>query len=1270
MTIAVVSQHKYHLQRLATFWCAVECWDVLERIVAEERGGEDSTLTVSKSGQTWTLELQVKGERADVDVAAVAQWLAHFPERRAQTPLLERVGNDLRRMALFVASGRCRDAVRSLCSRDIRIEPHRYPIGDADAGALRDAFAVAWAHEDRSDLDERRNKYCGDFATRTNLAALKQLLRRVVVVEQIDESEIERRCSTILTHTFRIPSGVVGQTLAAACDVIRDSLGSGNDLRPLLKATLDERSVDRLFHSPGLYVPRGDEPALVDRLRSENVLLLRGAPLSGKTFTARWIAQRMQDKGIHCRETFVDLPELYRFLIASEGTEERLAVFHDPFGALAPSEDAPERRRLLDDILSALAGRPHRRILLTSRSTVLNAIASPSEWVAAGYRWYDLGAASAARTAELWRHHANALSLTAEQTEHVLRELAGNALEPGACRQLALHIKREGGTPDRATLLQAALVDAVQLGNHFRRHANVARVLSALSVCATTTVFASEQHLAHVLSSFDALPGRGPSHRGRGFNLGGKNVEAPPDFPRYDESVRLIDQDRHLLAELTSDGLLDRAQGWRFSHPIHEAAALQVLARATESTTYLRRAIFSLDSRLGVLATQRLEHLARVRQDLRDALVGVLLEATDSIFPSVVDGAIETALNGFAQEDVALTRFISVLQSAFSKRNDLLWHQGRAWYDPREVRSGIEVAMQRIFGPSQPRVKAAREQLARLDQGAILDEESLYVLVREAAEAKSPLDERVVTEVTSSDVALIRAIAAEALILQKDARAQRVLEHLDKERSPIVLWYVVKSFAMVWRDLRAEEQRTALSQIKAGIHSNRGAILLSRLLGSVSNDEFQDHDQFAWDFWVSVLTELLRALPPALGFNESAVFSGAREAVAYVEPSLIATLAEAWITWLETRVAHAPPTDYALMVVSLLLDATKATPQLRAPFLRRFCSQPDTGVQAVFVADLVGVWSNLSEAEKDLLLGLLQSDRQDQRWLRAFALTGHDVPREILASLSLPPDVFETAPHEIIRLIEPQLLADSVAVWTGAPQPLWRLGKHHRNRERWAPILLEIARVPSHPLFEQAIREGLNRLLDDGPFLEVWREVCAAADPAVAARMFRELLRACVAINGAQLDEHWASLLACPAAEELVPNWMVSVLDNIESLDFNDNISVVGQDPRFGACISAALKEELDVYVSVSAALKTKRGSYKRRDALAAAKVSASQVRWRLMITHSKVQDLLCEEAPDDDWLDACWERFHDATRRQDRSQDDQYRLPDWISLSDPADRI
>jgi hypothetical protein len=138
MSIEVTGPEKYDFQDHVCLLAMLRFRELTDlQAFIEPTGLEDALFRVSNAGVPIEIELQVKGSQAEITQNSIAECLAHFPPKRAEGSLLERLLDSERRYALLTVSGRCNDDASRFCGsnpwRLVAHSPKFLPIKEAKA---------------------------------------------------------------------------------------------------------------------------------------------------------------------------------------------------------------------------------------------------------------------------------------------------------------------------------------------------------------------------------------------------------------------------------------------------------------------------------------------------------------------------------------------------------------------------------------------------------------------------------------------------------------------------------------------------------------------------------------------------------------------------------------------------------------------------------------------------------------------------------------------------------------------------------------------------------------------------------------------------------------------------------------------------------------------------------------------------------------------------------------------------------------------------------
>ncbi|MGH8037744.1 MAG: hypothetical protein ACREPD_08395 [Stenotrophomonas sp.] len=402
MNIAIIAPEKFEFQDLVCIDIALRSRS-LDRVqmFAEPAGGEDGQLEFACLGAAATVEVQVKGSESALDLAKLASHLAHFPDRKGEGTLLDRLIQDERRFALFVISGRCVDAVSSFLIKRMPEDILQRSVSAPSAEAFRRDYsrALGTLAEDGTTLWQTRHAHLIKTAAEIDQAALRSALGRVLILEQQTSEDVQTRIMNTLAE-LGVPTGSAAHAIGEMRARVQGAKGDRIDVLASICDVIERHAPSTM--RPSDYVSRGLEDQMLAGLLASHVLLLSGSPRTGKTFTARELASKLQVKGYEAKECFSVL-EASRFLL--DGARAwRVAILDDPFGGTHPVPNSAQELAQLKDLV--LRANATKLLIVVQAKDRIFGVFNTSSLSGARLRshaWVDLDAHSAELATKLWR---------------------------------------------------------------------------------------------------------------------------------------------------------------------------------------------------------------------------------------------------------------------------------------------------------------------------------------------------------------------------------------------------------------------------------------------------------------------------------------------------------------------------------------------------------------------------------------------------------------------------------------------------------------------------------------------------------------------------------------------------------------------------------------------------------------------------------------------------------------------------------------------------
>lgn len=1139
MNIATIAPEKFAFQDLVCVDLALR-WGALNAVlIPEPKLGEDALLTWQDAGAPRTCEVQVKGAEGALTVELLAEHLIHFPERRSSDTLLDRLMADPARTALFVVSGRCRDALSPLTvapgwTGELRLAPIKGLAPGILATIARLGAAPAKAGKAGkapTKLVLERLAHLAKLA-KTPVADLDAAIQRVFIQEQETRGVLDVRMQQrLLAHG--LPSDRLNDGVARLSDVVQKAKAQQADVTPRLRLVLSQIAPPSV--APLGYLDRGVETALSQGLTAQGALLLSGPPRVGKTWMARQIAGRLQTSGFEVRQgSHID--EADRFL-TDGATQPRAYVLEDPLGARQAEPDISDRAARLRRLLDALpAG---RRLLVTQvEGPILQLFAADSlaDCDLGGWRWTRLDRLEAPLARRLWARDAQEAGVGTADIARIDDLIAREPelRDAGAIAYLATTFDRIAPDASDAELIQRARGDAVDFARVLADADPAAGdILKAMAIATEPGTDLPAQELAFIVEGGDDRPSIPP--RQWAVDLFSRTT---PSVPAYSVGHALSPAQAHAMTVLQRRRVLEAtAIGANFTHPFFRAGAQGVLRPDLAGDlppviAYLERAVAAVEPRIPLAVARNFAWIAGQlshRPKGLGSVLGVAETALRSVYPATRDAAFAFLMSRAGDLDVE--------QRA---RVDQWTHAVNLDLDDVEEVSGIAVITQsaaNAFRFTPTSLGSVAPYVAEIVAGGVIDLDfGLSRRILDAySQAEADLPRPVVSRLLAADEAVIRAAAVRGWFASPRDGDADFINRVTRDPSPSIATALLEAVVQVWAELDDSRLAVLIETLQAQAKSPGVAVVLLRRLSLFDRVE-RFGEAPPWTIF-SQLAGAALANAFEVSFSDGRLIYALDQAVRAGEREALRPLLEAWTDGLLARLPRRLVDENELAVIDYLVEV--GAPAWRWPRIMALLDQPNTGARVRMVEGLVDLWDKLEEAERTALLARFQGQMGDEVWLKAAALTRRTVPLAVATACAGDVAVLERTGQDLVDGLGEALFNASMHIYLGAPQPLWWIGGHHSRSNVWQRAVQWSAGAVSRPLFAAALEE----IFDDSDQEEVVLSLIETADRADLQTVFDIFLDREVAMTGSGRSRSWISLLARGEIEGLLDTWFERLVE-------------------------------------------------------------------------------------------------------------------------------
>lgn len=1102
--------------------------------------GEDAMLRIG--ARNW--EIQVKGDKESFTLQSLAEHLLHFPEKQADTPLIERLINTSTAHIIFKISSRANDAIEPYCASIAQIVGPTFSnkTTQRDASALLAALKYrANALPSDTKLKAARKIYATSFVESIKIRALNAAIKRLYVEERLTEALVIDDLVSRLQTLCNTPADRATIALHNFKETIDKHRLSGSNIHADMMHVMDTAKTRSVKPKNAI------EPPLAKRcyetLTKKRVLLLTGNPRVGKTYLARLTAANCETMGyavVTCNKLELAEREIGSRLIG--GT---LILLEDPLRyALTQKERVNIYGRLeqlinnleANDLLIVTEATPD--LLEGQRQNTIKSI------VTQGHKWIQVHNNDVGFKENIWQQATSKLTIPYQLNDLVLNHLHKSGdIEIGALTYLAANFDQLPGTYDIEAVLRLARQDAVGIAatitNSFEK-----QVMFSLAV---GTLAGQSLHFDHLVNCLrhPYLDTKEPlisywDRKGPVTN----DIDLTLDITlKYvPEFLTAIDRlEQRTLITISSGNDIE------FGHPIYRNVGEKLydgtsIAGRLFLDTILRRTIFGPSSIISQAALSNLNWmLAQFNADGSDVgqLRNLAQLGMSSAFPGSRDLCFDFLIRyaKLAKENVNLSEFANDLSNM--DINALEWMDNEPIVRPFRSYS-LKEAAKELF--SSPNAATVKERKAEFKLGKVLSHTSKSAVdllegIRGEPEWLIP---PIMRKLLRFNEAVIRAETVRAWLSIERKNDESILKIIAGDRSPIVARECLNGSLQGWSKFSADRRLRIIElNKKMGTETGSALLLLNRWL---TFDRYVDDGEKAqlWRFFAGAFPTVFANVKAFEFVDAARLHEILRTAPRHLSEDELIPLFRSQVSNIETFVANERlPDDFYFGIVDLVCTHIKENRGFRQEVFRRLFNLKSTTIRMRVAAELTDNYSRLDKEEQQLLIDWLTDQSADNHWLYAAIVTRRDPPLPLIKSV-MDIDVADTADHsQILASLPPEIIDKAEIVHLGQNSDFGDLSRS--AIEAFEERIRTIAKDVDHPIFFAS----WNNLRSKGDNGVVLADIINDISPEHDDKIFDTLLTIFRKDNGWPMQKAWEVLFARSQSEDKKAEWEEAIIKAI-----------------------------------------------------------------------------------------------------------------------------
>ncbi|NRT15603.1 hypothetical protein HNP99_001960 [Flavobacterium sp. 28A] len=329
-----------------------------------------------------------------------------------------------------------------------------------------------------------------------------------------------------------------------------------------------------------------------------------------------------------------------------------------------------------------------------------------------------------------------------------------------------------------------------------------------------------------------------------------------------------------------------------------------------------------------------------------------------------------------------------------------------------------------------------------------------------------------------------------------------LIEKFFNDVHPTVVFYGIWGSLLSWNKQTDEVKSIVFDLFKKLLCRQEIAIRANNLLTTFSVDysgECIDWKIFSkeetielWNIWGQIFPIFSNSLPPNISLNYGRFGNTMKTSMKYLTIENGIEVFNTWLKRIELKIKNKIEfSDYEMGIADDLIEFTKGNVELRKNLIERILSNNNSIFCLYNLKIMTSYWEVLNLRERKLILRLINSNRIDQRWIKAMLLTKYEVPREIELKIVGDVNLFSLKPQKVIEIMSAELIYDCLKIIYAKPYELQYLRPSYVS-DFWKRMINYILFYQIEPFFDICIKDFIhsNIFVHRSDNFLLWRKIC------------------------------------------------------------------------------------------------------------------------------------------------------------------------------------
>ncbi len=850
-----------------------------------------------------------------------------------------------------------------------------------------------------TDLGMQRDKFCKQQAKEFKLLSrTSSVLKRVIIWEEVSDEDIDNEILSLLNKKFKVPQSQTEDTYLNLLEVIKKGRDNHINVLPLCKQIINEKAVGRPLLDSN-YKTRKEEYQLIAHLERYNVLLLTGISLCGKTELAKRVSLHFFEKGFNYKISD-DIPEISHFFSLSP-LEDKIAILEDPWGHSQPEEGSLDRWRKLEQLISNLS-RNHK-LIVTSRIEIIQEIHSfkpLQKCKLKQYDWIDLTITNRETLIGFWNDFAKENVLPKGIVEKIEKNIQSQEIESllqiGQLQYIANTEIEDLKNKNIDELEHLARQNSQDISENLKlKKPDIAEVLTVLALCATPIYSISITDLSFIFSDDD-----------KEYSIIEKELwssstrDEKITFPAYEKTHRLKKEIEKCLEYLEHRHFITiKNNNVIFTHPNYYEAGRCLFFTSSSLQQrrffyYLKKILSCLSPQNVFLATKQFSFLINnnTDSDYQHKTNELAFYGMNSIFPAVEDSILVFLIANIERlpEDQR-EKVVQKLDSADTPTSHVFWYKDEIPFISTE---GSFSFFNPYFTLDEKNLENIEMQFKTGNSVKPYDAWN-YVISFQNTPSKKIKKEIAKFLLQYNEVFIRKRVALLFLSRSVDDDNTDLVKQIFLDDHPSVIFNAIRGAFLSWKTHSKEIKEFLFSLIKAALGQEAIAIRSNQLMTTFAKEHQsesmnwevlnQEEKTELWNVWGELYPVFVKHLPPNVFINTGRFGMTMDEALKFLTLDKGMKVLSAWYDRIDYKISSGYFLDeYELAIADNLLAFTGKNFEIRKSLFDQLINYLDTNFILSSLKWTVEYWEDLDQTEKDKILILIRSKREDIRGLRQF----------------------------------------------------------------------------------------------------------------------------------------------------------------------------------------------------------------------------------------------------------------------------------------------